>query len=97
MPINNPMKNEVNITNILKVFDEKFDYFMPACGFNEDNTPISLGVDIKLFLQEQIRLVVESCPIREFRSSAHELENARRNGWNQKCAEIKKWKESLLE
>jgi hypothetical protein len=52
--------------SVIEEFDKKFDYFLPACGFNEDNTPISLGVDIKQFilssLQTQRELFIKCIP-----------------------------------
>jgi len=41
--------------SVIEEFDKKFDYFLPACGFNEDNTPISLGVDIKQFILSSLQ------------------------------------------
>ena len=103
------MKNEVNITNILKEFDEKFprendesiSRFCRLDFFEGDSR------SIKSFLQEQIRLILESCPCEEkdmdlfLDKSLEDIDEVNEAGklfgYNQKCAEIRKWRESLLE
>jgi len=91
------MKNEVNITNILKEFDEKFprendesiSRFCRLDFFEGDSR------SIKSFLQEQIRLVVESCPCEE--ELGVSIVDGQRITHGRSNESVKKWKESLLE
>ena len=90
------MKNEVNITNILKEFEKEF--------YRDDGLLEKYdGDNIKTFIKEQIKKVVESCPCEErdvvkmdSDINIPHREVSRAIGNNEKCAEIKKWKESLL-
>jgi len=57
---------------------------------------------VELLIQEQIRLCVESCPCEEEDLTSKMtmdavFEDMHRDGFNQHCQLVKKWKKSLLE
>ena len=87
------MKNEVNITNILKEFDERYSGENP--GLPNDLWLDYARVDFKLFLQEQIRLILESCPCEE--ELGVSIVDGQRITHGRSNESVKKWKKSLLE